>query len=91
MLRVIFDLLIIQMFFSAYSYLFQHHQLIKEVNTLASKELPDGFLSLVCSGVRLHPQLGLAFQKLLQNQVLRQEEKKRLEQKLPAVVKHCRS
>lgn len=53
------------------SHLFENHELIHEVNTLAGEELPDGLLSLEALRVRGSADLGrLVLQELSQRVVL---------------------
>lgn len=62
--------------FVADSHLFEDHELIQEVNTLAGEELPDGLLSLEALRVRGGAHLGgLVPQELRQREVLHADEK----------------
>lgn len=61
--------------FAGDGYLFEHHELIQEVNTLAGEEFPDGLLSLVKLRVRGGAHLGgLVAQELRQAEVLHGEK-----------------
>lgn len=64
--------------FAGDGYLFEHHELIQEVNTLAGEEFPDGLLSLVKLRVRGGAHLGgLVAQELRQAEVLHGEKTKK--------------
>lgn len=53
------------------SHLFENHELIQEVNTLAGEEFPDGLLSLEALRVRGGAHLGrLVLQELCQRVIL---------------------
>lgn len=57
-----------------YSHLFENHELIQEINTLAGKQLPDGLLLLEAMRVRGGAELGgLVLQELRQRVVLHAE------------------
>lgn len=59
------------------SHLFENHELIQEVNTLAGEEFPDGLLSLEALRVRGGAHLGrLVPQELRQRVVLHTDDKK---------------
>lgn len=64
------------------THLFEHHELIQEVDTLTGEEFPDGFLSLKALRVRAGVYLGrLVPQELCQSEVLHTERRKDAQKK----------
>lgn len=64
-----------------YSHLFENHELIQEVNTLAREEFPDGLLSLEALRVRGGAHLGrLVPQELCHRVVLQKRQQQRSDQ-----------